>query len=526
MDLDAALSLLERSSPFALLLVDPRGEIWWGNARAATLFGAPEADALVGLSVDRLVPADLREVHAAHRDRFFIGLETRPMGFGEARIVPAMHLDGERRFHVRIDLTPIQLAGRQFALATVQDSGPLLAENRRLRHELTALRAGRAQSDSADVAHLAALELAQVMLVELDASGRVARLNQISADMLGRPMQDVIGQSWFDVAIPDAIMPVVRTTFDMLMAGEVAAAAEFENEIERSDGTRRTITWHNQLLRDADGQPMGTRSAGFDVTERRAVDRNVREAIATTHAALREQEAFSYSVAHDLMAPVRTIRGFAEMLVEDWGESLHPDARHVVDRIGANAEKMADIVFGLLQLSHVSRAEMHWAAVNVSEVARECISSLRDDDPDREVEAVIQPDLRITADRRLVRVLLQNLLANAWKFTGNEPRPRIEVGCDPTAPDRLFVRDNGVGFDPAFAARMFEPFERLHRGDFPGTGVGLATCRRAVARHHGTIRAEGAPGEGATIWFTLHADEPPGPADDPGAPGHDAQSTE
>ncbi|HEY6033539.1 MAG TPA: ATP-binding protein, partial [Kofleriaceae bacterium] len=222
-------------------------------------------------------------------------------------------------------------------------------------------------------------------------------------------------------------------------------------------------------------------------------------------AANRELEAFSYSVSHDLRTPLRAIRSFTQMLEEDAGPKLDETSRDHLNRVLAATARMSDLIEALLELSRISRVAIQRSSVDLGAIATAVIEELRVRDPERAVEAVIAPDLVTSADPRLARALLDNLIGNAWKFTSKTPAARIEVGVREDSERAYFVRDNGAGFAMAHAAKLFAPFQRLHGTDFAGTGVGLATVRRIVERHGGRIWAEGEVGAGATFWFTLPA---------------------
>jgi len=217
-------------------------------------------------------------------------------------------------------------------------------------------------------------------------------------------------------------------------------------------------------------------------------------------AANRELEAFSYSVSHDLRSPLRAIRSFARMLEEDSGPRLDAGSRDHLDRIVAASARMSDLIDALLELSRISRAELTRSRVDLSALAAAVVDELRARDLARTVEVEIAPGLEVLADSRLARALLDNVIGNAWKFTANVAA-RIEVGRG--ARGAFYVRDNGAGFDMANAGKLFAPFQRLHGGEFVGTGIGLATVRRIVERHHGRVWAESAVGSGTTIHFTL-----------------------
>lgn len=241
----------------------------------------------------------------------------------------------------------------------------------------------------------------------------------------------------------------------------------------------------------------------------------------------RELESFSYSVSHDLRAPLRSIDGFSQILLEDYAENLDEEGKGYLGRVRGASQRMGHLIDDLLGLSRVTRGSMRRERVDISASAREAAETLRDSRPERAVEFLIEDGLEVWGDARLVRVALDNLLGNAFKFTGKEPEARIEFGVDPglTARGRVpvyYVRDNGAGFDMAYAGKLFGAFQRLHGQDeFDGTGIGLATVQRAVHRHGGRIWASGKVGEGATFFFSLR----PGLQYDPAAVRDEQQGT-
>ncbi len=235
--------------------------------------------------------------------------------------------------------------------------------------------------------------------------------------------------------------------------------------------------------------------------------RNValQEATAKLLAVNKELESFSYSVSHDLRAPLRGMQGFSELLLKDYGPRLDDRARDYLNRIRAAGLRMGQLIDDLLRLSRISTAALEREQVDLTELARQVGGELRQQDPERDVTFAIAEGLCARGDRRLLEVVLENLLGNAWKFTGSHPSARIEVGraaCD--GQPAFYVRDDGAGFDMAYAANLFGPFQRLHRSDeFEGSGIGLATVQRIIRRHGGEVWAESAPECGATFYFTL-----------------------
>jgi signal transduction histidine kinase len=238
-----------------------------------------------------------------------------------------------------------------------------------------------------------------------------------------------------------------------------------------------------------------------------ALEERVRQRTVQLQAANDELEAFSYSVSHDLRSPLSSIESFSGLLGEEIGSSAATERSiHYLARIRANVRRMGDLIDGMLSLALVSRASLKSESVDLSALAQAVVDEYRERDPGRVAVFDIQPAMVAQGDERLLRQVLDNLLGNAWKFSGNQPEVRIAFGCK-IAPDGATVyavRDNGAGFDTAYSDKLFGAFQRLHTAtEFPGTGIGLATVRRIVTRHGGNIRAESTLGQGATFYFTL-----------------------
>jgi light-regulated signal transduction histidine kinase (bacteriophytochrome) len=231
----------------------------------------------------------------------------------------------------------------------------------------------------------------------------------------------------------------------------------------------------------------------------------VRERTAELEVANRELESFSYSVSHDLRAPLRGIDGFSRALEEDYGAALDAEARGYIERIRNATQRMGQIIDDLLLLSRVARTELRRESVDLSAVAREVDAALRAAEPGRNVAFEVTDGLHAQADERLVRLLLENLLGNAWKYTSRCARAHVSFGSGEGRGEPAFcVHDDGAGFDMAYAHKLFGAFQRLHSSsEFPGSGIGLATVARIVERHGGRVWAEGEVGKGATFSFTL-----------------------
>jgi light-regulated signal transduction histidine kinase (bacteriophytochrome) len=244
-------------------------------------------------------------------------------------------------------------------------------------------------------------------------------------------------------------------------------------------------------------------SAIRDVSARKRTERELRHAYA-------ELEAFSYSIAHDLRAPLRGMNGFAQVLLEDHADRLDADGLDALNEIHVNAARMSELIDALLMLARVSRRALEPAEVDLAAYARTALARLAAADPSRVVEVVAPPNLWVWADPALARTVVENLVANAWKFTARTVDARVEIGIEREGGEHVvYVRDNGAGFDMAYAAKLFAPFQRLHRtSDFPGTGIGLATAQRIIHRHGGRIWATGEVGRGATVCFVFPPKEP------------------
>ncbi len=229
------------------------------------------------------------------------------------------------------------------------------------------------------------------------------------------------------------------------------------------------------------------------------------ERTAQLEAANKELESFSYSVSHDLRAPLRSINGFSQALLADYADRLDAQGKDHLHRVHAASQRMAALIDDLLNLSRVTRGEMHLESVDLSALARTIAAELRKSQPARQVECVIAAGIVANGDAGLLRIALENLIGNAWKFTSKSPRARIEFGVTQREGESVyFVRDDGAGFDMAYAGKLFGAFQRLHAAtEFPGTGIGLATVQRIIHRHAGRVWAEGAVEHGAAFFFTL-----------------------
>jgi PAS domain S-box-containing protein len=323
-----------------------------------------------------------------------------------------------------------------------------------------------------------------------------------AAEAIGRPVSMIIPPDRAD-ELPHILRRLKR--------GE--RVEDFDTVRRRKDGTLVPVSVTVSPIADATGAVIGASAIARDSTERKRAEDVLRHRAAELESANRELESFSSSVSHDLRTPLANILGFTDILLEDYGTALDTTGRQYLKLVQGSADRMAQLVDDLLELAHVTGAEMRHAPIDLSAVAETVVETLRQREPERRVDVDIAPGMTAHGDERLLRVVLENLFANAWKFTRTRARSRIEFGIV-TADGQAscFIRDNGVGFDMELAGRLFLAFQRLHRDeDFPGTGIGLVTVRRIVERHGGRVWAEAAAGRGATFYLTLpglHASAP------------------
>jgi PAS domain S-box-containing protein len=318
----------------------------------------------------------------------------------------------------------------------------------------------------------------------------------------------------FEIVHPDFRQPFIDSYLN-----SVTRTGHFEMEykvVRVSDGVERWVAECSEVSRDGSGAPSRMIGTIQDITERKAaeeairnlnedLDRRVIERTSQLAAAKQEIESFSYSVSHDLRAPLRHINSYSAILVEEFGPALPTEAREYLDRICGASKRMGNLIDDLLTLTRVSRADMKRQSFDISSVAAQVAQMLSEGDPERQATFVIEKGLKAYGDSALVRLVLENLLGNALKYAGRGRTARIEFGqtSDVKGKPAFFVRDDGVGFDMEYSGNMFQPFQRLHGSEFEGTGIGLATVKRIIERHGGTVWAEGKVDEGATFYFRL-----------------------
>jgi PAS domain S-box-containing protein len=350
-------------------------------------------------------------------------------------------------------------------------------------------------------------------IVAIERSGRIVLANRQAHELFGYPPGTLVGAS-IEMLLPETQRGIHQAHREQYMAAPRTRAMGAGLDLTglRRDGTEFAVEISLSPIQS--GPTLLVMAAVRDITDRKAAEAQIKRLnedlnrrVAELAAVNRELEAFSYSVSHDLRAPLRALDGFSQALVEDAGDQLSPDAQDHVRRIRAAATRMGRLIDDLLELARLTRREMRWEPVDLTALARTVAERLRRSEPDRAVDFSIAGDLRVTGDSHLLQVAVQNLLGNAWKFTGKQGYARIEFGADTRDGTTVYqVRDNGVGFDMAYADKLFGAFQRLHAADeFAGTGIGLATVQRVITRHGGRVWASAEAGKGATFFFTLGA---------------------
>ncbi len=390
-------------------------------------------------------------------------------------------------------------------------------------------------------------EQAAVGIAHVDMDGRFIRLNSRFSDILGYAGHELLGMTVTDITCPEDLESC-RVCRQQLLGGKRSCATE--NRYLRKGGTRVWINQTASVLLDSSGTPKYFIMVIEDISARKGAEEEVRrlnaglekrvaertaeiESVnarlmaeieqraqaqeeigwlnedlmrqkAALEAANRELEAFSYSVSHDLRAPLRHIAGYGLALREDYGGQLDTQALEYLERMNASARRMEHLIEAMLNLSRLGQGDVMRVSIDMSAMAREIVAELQEAEPDRNAVIAIADGIAANGDPHLMRIVLENLLGNAWKYTNRSLLAEIEFGVLAGGQPVFFVRDNGAGFDMAFADRLFGPFQRLHRDDeFAGTGIGLATVRRIINRHRGRIWAESAPGAGATFYFSI-----------------------
>ncbi|MBD2014584.1 PAS domain S-box protein [Microcoleus sp. FACHB-53] len=350
-------------------------------------------------------------------------------------------------------------------------------------------------------------------IVVKDLQSRYVMINAAVCDIQGKPESEILGRDDSELFPSDTALLIMENDRRIISTGET----EIIEEELLIEGVQKTYLSTKSVWRDAQGNAIGVILIARDITDRKRaeqeikelnqnLERRVTERTAELKAINQELESFSYSVSHDLRAPLRGIDGFSQALLDRYVDQLDEKGKHYLQRIRTGTQRMGELIDDLLKLSRVTRSEMQRTQVDLSALAREIAAELQRTQPERQVEWAIAPRLIAYGDARLVRIVLENLLNNSWKFTSARMLARIEFDSQlqEDAKTVYFVNDNGAGFEMAYANKLFGAFQRLHsQAQFPGSGIGLATVQRIIHRHGGRVWAEGAVEQGAKFYFTL-----------------------
>jgi PAS domain S-box-containing protein len=362
---------------------------------------------------------------------------------------------------------------------------------------------------------LALIDNTSAIIYMRDFDGHYMLVNREYEKLFGVRREDIIGRTDHDL-FPGEVADAFRSNDLQALARGIPI--QVEETAPGLDGLHTYVTVKFPLL-DATGKAYAVCGISTDITDRKRaenlvatmnteLEQRVQARTAELEASTQELSAFAYSVSHDLRAPLRSLHGFSQVLLDDYAGSLDETGVAHLRRLQANANRMSEIIDDLLRLSRTTQAELIPGPIDLGALARSIHEELQIAEPERAVTFFADGLLLTVGDVRLITLALQNLMTNAWKFTGGVETATITVGSlqNETVPV-YFVRDNGAGFDPRYSAKLFEPFQRLHStDDFEGNGIGLAIVQRVIRRHGGDIWAESTPGQGATFYFTMNAD--------------------
>jgi PAS domain S-box-containing protein len=513
--------LLE-SAPDPMVIVDGEGVIRLVNVRTQTVFGYSREE-LIGHPVEIIVPERFREGHVVRRSRYAQCPVTRAMGAD-------LELYGRRKdgseFPVEISLSPLETRGGTLISSAIRDVSERIRIQKDLRdanefleqrvqsrtEELATANAGLIKSQESIAL---AQRVARVGTFEFDGStGRASWTPGLEA-IYGLERGSFSGtvEAWLSMVHPEDREHAKR---HLEIAIETHSPYSNQYRILRADGEIRWIRAQGQLFFGQQGEFRRLVGANLDITDSKnkeneivalntTLERRVEERTRELSFANKELESFSYSVSHDLRAPLRHIDGFARILSEEYAAELPEDGRSYLARILKSTTDMGKLIDSLIKLAHLGRRELSCEKVNLGELVKSVIADLPQTDASRNVEWRIETLPKVNCDPDLLRIVLTNLLSNALKFTRTRAAAVIEVGTAAKNGDlAYFVKDNGVGFDPNYADKLFGVFQRLHAQEkFEGTGIGLATVQRIIHRHGGRIWAESALDQGATFFFTF-----------------------
>ncbi len=489
----ARLAAIVESSTDAIVGKDLQGIVTSWNSGAEKMFGY-SAGEIVGQPITRIIPGDRQSEEESILQRIRRGDSVE-------------HFDTVRR---RKDG---QLLNVSVGVAPIRDpSGAIIGASKLVRDITAQKRAELALRESEDRFRTLANSIPQLAWIA-DPDGQVTWYNRRWHEYTGTTPEQMQRLGWQVFHDPAALPLVLARWKQSLAAG---TPFDMECQLRGADGVFRTFLTLVEPLRNASGAVVQWFGTNTDVEALKQAEDRVRqlnaslehkvaERTAALETANRELESFSYSVSHDLRSSLRAIDGFSRLLAEHAADRLDEEGRQFLSRIGAASRRMGLLIDDLLELARITRSELHRAPQDLSALAHAVAGELRQAEPERTVEFAATSGLMVNADAALLRVALENLLGNAWKYTARQPEARVELGSyEAEGRTVLYVRDNGAGFDMAYSDKLFGAFQRLHsQQEFPGTGVGLATVQRIIHRHGGRIWAESLVGHGATFHFTL-----------------------
>ena len=484
---EAQLAGIIDSAMDAVVSTDESRRIVLFNHAAEVMFGV-SANVALGRLIDEFIPMRHRATHADRMREFSAtGVTSRSM-HGDHGTLPALRADGTE-FPVEATISQTEIGGRKLLTAILRDVSARVATETALHRSEQRFRATFEQA-AVGIAHVA-----------LD--GHWLAVNDRLLQIVGYPRDEMLRLTFQDITHPDDLSADLEQV-QRLLAGELATY-QMEKRYFCRD---RSVVWVNltaSLVRHDDGAPAYFIAVIEDVSRRRQAEDELRLANEALVRANAELEATTYAMAHDLRSPLRAIDAYSLIITNEYGGQLDERARRQFDRIRTNAQRMGQLIDGLLALARLSRGELMRTRLDMSDLARRILADTIAGESGRRFETRVEDGLVAVADARFVRIALENLFANAVKFTRGRDPAVIEFGVEGRGGERpFFVRDNGVGFAAEHAGQLFRPFHRLHEGgEFEGTGIGLATVRRVAERHGGRVWAEAAPGRGATILFTL-----------------------